>query len=63
MVLNTDTYLSIADAESGRHFEGAAGEVTLDAQINADNTLTGTYQAKWGMALDLSGKIVPAGQP
>jgi len=63
VVLNTDTYLGAPDVEQSRRFDGAAGAVTLDVKINTDNSLTGTYQVKWGEALDLSGKIVPASQP
>jgi outer membrane protein assembly factor BamB len=52
VVLNVDPYLIERDA--GR---GAAARIEIDATLNPDNTITGTYKATWGVPLEMKGAV------
>ncbi len=62
VVLNTDNYLTHTEDKTTGHV-GCAGVITLDAQVQADTTITGTYRAQWGEAQNFGGEVVPAQQP
>jgi hypothetical protein len=51
VLLNTDPWLAPADARTAT--------ITLDATLNPDNTVAGTYTAEWGTVWQTSGVVRP----